>query len=150
MQFFKTYSQAYCLTLSYSPEGSPALAVFRPHYLYIVANYTGFHHNCFFISCGDIGLKESLDLVLAWKSGRKLPFLPLGRSCPLQTILLGDLVRCDSPLPIWRTIIVSRGLSTPDPESSNSNKKGAKLPFISVEGCHTRLDGQHSPLISLQ
>jgi hypothetical protein len=28
---------------------------------------------------------------------------------------------------------------TPDPESSNSNKKGAKLPLISAEGCHTQL-----------
>ncbi len=26
--------------------------------------------------------------------------LPLGRSCPLQTILLSDLVGCDSPLQI--------------------------------------------------
>jgi hypothetical protein len=24
---------------------------------------------------------------------------------------------------------------TPDPESLNSNKKGAKLPFLSAEGC---------------
>jgi hypothetical protein len=54
---------------------------------------------------------------MAWKSGLKLPFLPVGRSCPLQTILLSDLVGCDSPLQIviavWLTIIVSRGLSHP-------------------------------------
>ncbi len=52
---------------------------------------------------------------MAKKSGLKVPFLLLGRSCPLQTILLSDLVECDSPLQIamavWRTIIVSRGLS---------------------------------------
>ena len=43
---------------------------------------------------------------MAWKSGLKVPFLPLGHSCPLQTILLSDLVGCDSPLQIvmavWR------------------------------------------------
>jgi hypothetical protein len=52
---------------------------------------------------------------LAWKSGLKVPFLPLGRSCPLQTFLLSDLVGCDWPLQMvmafWRTFIVSRGLS---------------------------------------
>jgi hypothetical protein len=31
------------------------------------------------------------------------------------------------------------------PGSSNS-KKCAKLPLLSVEGCHTRLDAQHHPL----
>ncbi len=49
-----------------------------------------------------------------------MPFLPLGRSCPLQPILLSDLVRCDSPLQIvmafWRTII----------------------PLLSAEECHTQ------------
>ncbi len=52
---------------------------------------------------------------MTWKSGLKVPFLPLGHSRPLQTMLLSDLVGCDSPLQIemafWRTIIVSRGLS---------------------------------------
>jgi hypothetical protein len=52
---------------------------------------------------------------MAWKSVLKVPFLHLGSSCPLETILLSDLVRCDSPLQIvmdfWYTIIVSRGLS---------------------------------------
>ncbi len=37
---------------------------------------------------------------------------------------------------------------TPYPESLNSNKKGGKLPLLSAEGCHTRLDGQHCPLIT--
>jgi hypothetical protein len=32
---------------------------------------------------------------------------------------------------------------TSDPESLNSNKKGAKLPLLSAEGCHTLVDGQH-------
>jgi hypothetical protein len=62
-----------------------------------------------------LALKKYIGLVLAWKSGLKVPFLPLGRFCPLQTVLLGDLVGCDSPLQIvmafWSTIVVSRGLS---------------------------------------
>jgi hypothetical protein len=39
---------------------------------------------------------------------------------------------------------------TPDPETLNSNKKGAKLPFLSAEGCHTLVEGQHCPLITYQ
>ncbi len=78
----------------------------------------GFPHNCLLLSCEDIGLfKKVLGLVLAWKSGLKVPFLTLGCSCPLQTILVSDLVGCDSPLQIvmafWHTIIFSRGLSHP-------------------------------------
>jgi hypothetical protein len=46
-----------------------------------------------------------------------VPILPLGHSCPLQTLLLSDLVGCDRPLQIvmvfWCTVIVSRGLSHP-------------------------------------
>ncbi len=41
------------------------------------------------------------------KSGLKVTLLPLGPPCPLQTILLSDLVGCDNPLliivAIWRT-----------------------------------------------
>jgi hypothetical protein len=52
---------------------------------------------------------------LAWTSGLKVPLLTIGRSCPLKTILLGDLVGCDSPLQIamayWHIIIFSRVLS---------------------------------------
>ncbi len=64
---------------------------------------------------------------MAWKSGLKVPVLPLGPSCPLQTILLNDLIGCNSSLHIviavWctffkfnghqTTIIVSRGLPHP-------------------------------------
>jgi hypothetical protein len=50
----------------------------------------------------------------------------------MQTTLLSDLVWCDSPLQIVMafrgTIIVS---AAPDPESLNSNKKGAKLQLLS-------------------
>ncbi len=41
---------------------------------------------------------DILTTVLAWKSGFKVPVLPLGHSCPLQTILLSDLIGRDSPL----------------------------------------------------
>ncbi len=37
---------------------------------------------------------------LACVSGPIVPLLPLGPSCPLQTILLSDLVGCGSPLQI--------------------------------------------------
>ncbi len=51
---------------------------------------------------------KQIDQVLKWKSGLKVPLLPLGPSCPLQTILLSDLVGCDSPhqivIVIWRTL----------------------------------------------
>jgi hypothetical protein len=42
--------------------------------------------------------------VLAWKSGLKVPLLPFGPPCPLQTILMSDLVGCDSPLRIIMAI----------------------------------------------
>ncbi len=70
-----------------------------------------------------LALKKILGLVLAWKSGLKVPFLPFGRSCPLKTILLSDLVGCDSPL---RTILFSRGLSHPT--------GGAALPSDNISG----------------
>jgi hypothetical protein len=49
-------------------------------------------------------LLKSLEQVLAWKSGHKVPLLP--PSHPLQAILLGELVGCGSLLEIvmaiWR------------------------------------------------
>ncbi len=60
----------------------------------------------------------------------------------------------------WQPFAVSNGLLvqsycqqravTPDTESLNANKNGAKMPLQSAEGCHTRLDGQHCPLITYQ
>ncbi len=97
------------LALSYSSEGSPALAVCRPQSLNsLKLNIPRFLHNCLPISCGDIG---------SGNRALKVHFMPLWRSCPLKTILLSDLVGCDSPLQIvmafWGTIIVSRGMSHP-------------------------------------
>jgi hypothetical protein len=58
----------------------------------------GFPHNILPVSCGDIGSFNKC--LVAWKTGLKVTLLPLGRSCPLQTILLSDLVMCDSLLQI--------------------------------------------------
>jgi hypothetical protein len=38
----------------------------------------------------------------------------------------------------------------PYPKYLNSNKKDAKLPKQSAEGCHAQMDGQHCPLITYQ
>jgi hypothetical protein len=74
---------------------------------------------------GGMDIKEG---VLAWKSGLKVPLLPLGPSCPLQTILLSDLVGCDNSLQmvmaVWHTFF--------------NNLKCAKQPLLSAAGCHTR------------
>jgi len=72
----------------------------------------GFPYNCLLVSCDDTDLKKYiLGQILAWKSGLKVPFLPRGRSWPLQTILLSYLVGCDSPLQIviavWRPFFQS-------------------------------------------
>jgi hypothetical protein len=56
---------------------------------------SGYPYNLLPVSCGDTSFKKSLGQVLAWKSGLKVPLLPIGPSCPLQTILLYDLVRCE-------------------------------------------------------
>jgi hypothetical protein len=49
------------------------------------------------------------DKFLAWNPGHKVPVLTLRTSCPLQAILLGDLVRCGSLLQVvmvvWRPFI---------------------------------------------
>jgi hypothetical protein len=105
----------------------------------------GFAHNCLPVSCGDIGLNKNLGLVLAWKSGLNVPFLSLGCSCPLHTILLSDLVVCDSPLQImmsfWGIIIVSRGRAvTPECKKAITICRGLSHP----------LDGHHCPLITYQ
>ncbi len=81
---------------------------------------------------------------MAWKSGLKVPLLPLGPSYPLQTILLGDLFGCGGQLQIVMAVLahffkfVSSVLflicsvsnshyslqraPTPDPASSNFKK----------------------------
>jgi len=52
-----------------------------------------FHYNLLLVSYGDFGFKEkNIDQVLAWKSDYKGPLLSRGPPCPLQPILLSDLV----------------------------------------------------------
>jgi len=86
--------------LTLSSEGSPACAVFRPHYVSLnCINLTRPrfpYYNCLPVTCGNIDLNPMSSISLAIRL--KVPFLPLGRSCPLQTILLSDLVGCDGPL----------------------------------------------------
>ncbi len=82
------------------------------------------------------------------------PFLPLGPSCPLQTILQSDLVGRDSPLQIamasWLTIIFSRGLSLPIHKIWIQTKRSPNCHYYAPKGCHTQKDGQHCPLIMYQ
>jgi hypothetical protein len=86
-----------------------------PEAIRVKLTIPGFPHNCLPVSSGDIGLKKILGIVNSLEIRPQSVLLHLGHSCPLQTILLGDLVGCDSALQIvmaiWRTIIVSRGLS---------------------------------------
>ncbi len=52
-----------------------------------------------------------------------MPLLSLGPSCPLQTVLLSNLVWCDNPQPLVHFF---------------SNLKHAKRPLLSASGCHAR------------
>jgi hypothetical protein len=52
----------------------------------------GYPYNLLPVS-DEIGFKKKITgQVFAWKSGLKVPLLPLGPFCPLQTTLLSDLV----------------------------------------------------------
>jgi hypothetical protein len=96
---------------------------------------------------------------MAWKSGLKVILLPFGPSCPLQTILLSDLVGCDTALQIImvfgalfsnlkqvkQPLLSAAGGHTP-PSMFKFKEKCAKLPSPSSAGRHTQLDGQHCPL----
>ena len=88
----------------------------------------GFLHNCLPVSCGDIGfLKKILGLVLAWKSGLKVPLL-LGPSCHLQTKSAQN-----GHYYLHRAV-------TPYPASSNLKKVRQTAFFIcrGLSPCHTR------------
>ncbi len=103
-----------------------------------------------------LALKKIPGLVLPCNSGLKVPLLPLGRSCPLQTILLSDLVGCDSPLqvvmaiwhPFWNltkfapNIHNSQQRAVTTAPGSSESKKCAKLPLLSAESSHTWLEGR--------
>ncbi len=115
----------------------------------------GFPHNCLPVSWGDNGFKKILGLVLAWNSGLKVSTLSAFRA-----LLPFENYSAEWSGRVWQPSADSNSLLahhycqqrsiTPDPESLNSNKKGSELPLISAEGCHTRLEGQHCPLITYQ
>ncbi len=68
----------------------------------------------------------------------------------MQTILLSDLVGCDSPLqivkPFGSPLLSAEGCHTRPRKfefKQNGRKTAIKLSItISAEGCHTRLDGR--------
>ncbi len=76
-----------------------------------------------------LAFNKILGLVLAWKSGRKVSLLPLGPSCPLQIILLSDMVGWDSPLRIVMAV-------TPAQEVQIQKKVWQSVITLSAEGCH--------------
>jgi hypothetical protein len=84
------------LSLSHSSEGSPALAVSRPHYFFAVFRLTipGFLKTFLMYLLVILAFIKNINKVLGWKYGHKVPLLLTGPSCPLQAIQLGDLVGC--------------------------------------------------------
>jgi hypothetical protein len=96
--------------------------------------------------------------------GIKVSLLPLGPSCPLQTILLSDLVWCGSPpanrngrlahsflkFEAQQTAILDCRRLLHLARQFKNLKKCAKLTLLSAAGCHTPLDGQHCPLRKYQ
>jgi hypothetical protein len=77
-----------------------------------------------------------------------VPLILLGRSCPLQIILLCDLVGyADSNVGLahfFKKLMYSEQplLSAAGPTQQVKNKKKCAK-WLSAGGCHTRLDGQH-------
>jgi hypothetical protein len=83
-----------------------------------------------------------------------VPFLPEGPSCPLQTILLSDLVGCDSPLQIEMAVFKCTSAIcqcylqqavTRDIASSDS-KTVCQTAITICRGLSHRLDGNHRPM----
>ncbi len=86
-----------------------------------------------------------------------MPLLPLRPYSALQTILLSDLVGCDSPLqvvmdvgPLFKfevrqmAITICSGLSRLTQfKFKEKCAKTANTITLSAEGCHTQLDRQH-------
>ncbi len=83
------------LTLSYSSECSPALAVSD----IINSTFSSANHTWISLQPPSCFLWWYwFKKVLAWTTELKVSLLPLGPSSPLQTILLSDMVVCDSQL----------------------------------------------------
>jgi hypothetical protein len=113
----------------------------------------GFPYNCLPVSCGDLALKNP-------RSSSGLEIRPQSAFTAFRALLPSANYSAEWSGRVWQPSADSNGhlahhycqqrADTPDPESSNSNKKGAKLPLLSTKGCHTRLEGQHCPLITYQ
>ncbi len=87
----------------------------------------GFPCNLLPLSCGDIGFKKSSRCSIGLEIRPKSAFIAIRLPLPSATILLSDLVRCNSPsaecISIWCTFL---------------NLKLAKNPFLSAMGCHRK------------
>jgi hypothetical protein len=87
---------------------------------------------------------------MAWKSGLKVPLLPLGPYCPLQTIFLSDLVGCNLPLQtvmaVWRNFFFNMEGQTAIIDSSGLSHPTQKIPIEkSVPNCHYYLQRAVTP-----
>ncbi len=108
--------------------------------------------SCLLVSCGDIGFKKNP------RSSIGLEMRPQSAFSAFMGFLPSANYSAEWSGRVWQPSANSNGLLehhycqqravTPDPESLNLKKKGAKLPVLSAEGLHTRLDGLHCPLIS--
>ncbi len=122
---------------------------------YLKLTIPGFPHNNLPVSCGDIDFlpknpRSSIGLEIRPQSAFST-FRALQPSANYSAEWSGRVWQpsADSNGLLAQNFIQQRAV-TPDPESLNSNKKGTKLPFLSAEGCHTLLEGQHCPLITYQ
>ncbi len=144
--YIRTHGQIPTWTLSYSSEGSPALAVFRPHYLQIV--FSWLHLD--FLTTVFLYLVVTLAFKKNPMSSIGLEIRPQRAFSSFRVLLPSANYSAQWSGRVWQPSADSNDLLahhycqqravTP---SLNSNKKGAKLPLLSAEGCHTRLDGQY-------
>ncbi len=115
----------------------------------------GFPYNCLPVSCGDIGFKKNPRSSIGLKIRPQSAFTAFRALLPSANSSAEWSGRvwqpsADSNVRLEHHYCQQRAVK-PDPESSNSYKKGAKLPLLSADRCHTRLEGQCAcPLITYQ
>ncbi len=136
----------YWLTLSYSSEASPALVVFRPHYFCLKLTISGFPYNCLPVSCVVIGFFLNL------RSSIGLEIRPQSAFTAFMALLPSANKSAEWSGRLWQLFADSNGrwahhycqqrAVTPNPESLNSNKKGAKLSLLFAEGCQSHPTGR--------
>ncbi len=115
----------------------------------------GFSHNCLPVSCGAIGYFKKIP-----RSSIGLEVKPQSAFSVQRALLPSANCSAEWSGFVWQSSADINGLLghhycqqravTPDPESFNSNIKGARLPLLFAEGCPILLDGQHCPLITYQ